>query len=160
MTRDSLPGMGVKPLNSQQKVALQLLLDGYGKKQIQEKLNVSQPTLHRWQKLPAWHIALEEAVRGEQKEGEMQMRTLIPLATKVTHRLLMTGADNIKLGAARLTFETVARLTEREDQREVLGELESRLQELQGIAQAQGLMAKASTAETDASEAVIETDAA
>jgi DNA-binding transcriptional ArsR family regulator len=132
--------MAIKPLTGQQKVALQLLLDGHRKCEIQEKLGISQPTLSRWLKLPAWHQALEEAVREEQSAGEVHMRTLMPLATKTVHKLLLTGADNVKLGASRLVFETVAHMLQREEQQAMLTELESRLEELQDAARNQGLL--------------------
>ena len=136
--------MGVKPLSKPQRLALQLRLDGHTKGEVQEKLGISQPTLYRWMQLPAWHEALESAVREEQKGGELQMRSLVPLATRVTHKLLLTGSDQIKLGAARLTFETVEKMTAREEQQEVMAELEERLNELQEVARSQGLLARGS----------------
>jgi hypothetical protein len=135
--------MAIKPLTGQQKVALQLLLDGHRKCEIQEKLGISQPTLSRWLKLPAWHQALEEAVREEQSAGEVHMRTLMPLATKTVHKLLLTGADNVKLGASRLVFETVAHMLQREEQQTLLAGLEARLDELQEVASNQGLLPQA-----------------
>ena len=152
----SQPAMSLKPLSKQQQLALRLLLDGHSKKEIREKLSISQPTMYRWMQMPAWHDSLESAVREEQKTGEMQMRTLIPLATQVTHRLLLTGSDQVKLGAARLTFDTVARMTEREEQVEIMNELEARLSELQEVARNQGLMARP----TAASDVVIEAESA
>ncbi len=130
MTRPPQPDLKIKPLNRQQKLAMQLMLDGFGKGQVCEKLNISQPTLWRWMQQPAWATTLEDAVRGEQKDGELQMRTLVPMATKVVQQLLISGADNIKLGASRLVFETVANLVAREDQQEMLTELEQQLDEL------------------------------
>jgi hypothetical protein len=119
---------------------MQLMLDGFGKGQVCEKLNICQATLWRWMQMPAWGTTLEDAVRGEQKEGELQMRTLVPMATKVVQQLLISGADNIKLGASRLVFETVANLVAREEQGQVLLELEARLDELRDAAQSQGLL--------------------
>ena len=149
MPRPPQPAMHVKPLTGQQKVALQLLLDGHRKCEIQEKLGISQPTMSRWLRLPAWHLALEAAVREEQSTGEVQLRTLMPLATQVVHKLLLTGADNVKLGASRLVFETVANMIAREEQGQVLLELEARLDELRDAAQSQGLLPHAYEA-TDA----------
>lgn len=142
MARPPQPDLKIKPLNRQQKLAMQLMLDGFGKGQVCEKLNICQATLWRWMQQPAWATTLEHAVRGEQKEGELQMRTLVPLATKVVNTLLVSGADNIKLGASRLVFETVANLVAREEQHQVLAELEERLEELQALARNQGAMAQ------------------
>lgn len=142
MARPPQPDLKIKPLNRQQKLAMQLMLDGFGKGQVCEKLNICQATLWRWMQQPAWATTLEHAVRGEQKEGELQMRTLVPLATKVVNTLLVSGADNIKLGASRLVFETVANLVAREEQHQVLSELEERLEELQALARNQGAMAQ------------------
>lgn len=134
MARPPQPDLKIKPLNRQQKLAMQLMLDGFGKGQVCEKLNISQPTLWRWMQQPAWATTLEHAVRGEQKEGEFQMRTLVPMATKVVHQLLISGADNIKLGASRLVFETVANLTAREEHQQMLAELEAQVEELRVVA--------------------------
>ena len=133
MTR-AQPAMAVKPLTKKQELAVQLMLDGYGKGEIQSKLNISQPTLYRWQQLPAWHEAVETAVRADTKTGEVQMKTLLPLATKTVHKLLVTGADNIKLGASRLVFETVAHMLQREEQQQMLQALEEQVSELRDAA--------------------------
>ena len=122
--------MRPKGLSNQQKLAMQLLLDGHGTAAICEKLSITQPTLWRWKQLPAWQTVLWEAVRGEQKDGEVHMRTLVPMATQVVQRLLATGTDQIKLGASRLVFETVAGLVAREEQGQMLAELEQQLDEL------------------------------
>ena len=134
--------MTIKPLSPQQRVAMQLMLNGHSKGQVVEKIGISQPTLARWIKLPMWQQELQEAVKLEQGQGESQMRTLVPQATQVVNQLLVAGSDQVRLGAARLVFETVDRMTQREEQSQVLVELEGRLEDLQVIAQQQGLMAK------------------
>ena len=151
MTR-AQPAMAVKPLTKKQELAVQLMLDGYGKGEIQSKLNISQPTLYRWQQLPAWHEAVETAVRADTKTGEVQMKTLLPLATKTVHQLLLTGADNIKLGASRLVFETVAHMLQREEQQEAMAAMERDLGELQAALASvnPGLLEAAATEVLDA----------
>jgi hypothetical protein len=110
---------------------MQLLLDGHGTAAICEKLSISQPTLWRWKQLPAWQEDLWVAVRGEQRDGEVHMRSLVPLATQVVQRLLISGTDNIKLSASKLVFGTVASLVAREEQQQMLIELEQQLKALE-----------------------------
>lgn len=126
--------MAVKPLTKKQELAVQLMLDGFSKKEIQRRLNISQPTLYRWQQLPAWHEAVETAVRADTKTGEVQLKSLMPLATRAVHKLLLTGADNIKLGASRLVFETVAHMLQREEQQQMLQALEEQVAQLRDAA--------------------------
>ena len=71
------------------------------------------------------------AVRGEQRDGEVHMRSLVPLATQVVQRLLISGTDNIKLSASKLVFGTVASLVAREEQQQMLIELEQQLKTLE-----------------------------
>ncbi len=127
------PNLRPKALNRQQQLALQLVLDGHNAAAVCEKLAISQPTLWRWKQMPAWQTTIWEAVRGEQQDGEIHMRTLVPLATRVVQNLLVTGTDQIKLGASRLVYETVANLVAREEQQELLGSLEQQLDELRTV---------------------------
>lgn len=113
------------------------MLDGFGKAEIQAKLNISQPTLYRWQQLPAWQLAVEEVVKTDTKTGEVQLKTLLPLATQAVHKLLLTGTDQIKLGASRLVYETVAHMLQREEQQEMLALLEEQVAELRDAARQQ-----------------------
>jgi len=125
------PNPKPKPLSREQQLAMQLLLDGHGTAAICEKLSISQPTLWRWKQLPAWQEDLWVAVRGEQRDGEVHMRSLVPLATQVVQRLLISGTDNIKLSASKLVFGTVASLVAREEQQQMLIELEQQLKTLE-----------------------------
>lgn len=121
-------------LTNRQRLAKQLVLDGDNVANACQKLGISQPTLWRWKQSPAWQVALWEAVRGEQKDGEVQIRTMVPQASKVVQQLLITGTDQIKLGASRLVLEAVHALTQQEEQREMLADLEAQLEELKQAA--------------------------
>ena len=89
--------------------------------------------------------------------SSIEIKSMLPLATRRLQQLIHSQTETVALGACRTVLEAHANLIQREEQVQMMTELESRLQELQQVAQAQGLMAKAPEA-TDASEAVIETD--
>ena len=120
----------IEPLTSRQRNALQLTLDGYTKKMICESLGISQPTLWRWRTLPAWNETLDVALKEDSKDGQGQIKTLLPLATQTLKKLIINGPDNIKLGAARTILEAHANLVAREEQAEVIRDLEVRLEQI------------------------------
>lgn len=126
-----------KPLNTNQKIALQLTVDGWSQQQIREKLGITQPTLWRWKQSAAWQQALWDAVKSEQTDGEVNIRTLVPLASSTLKELVRKSSDNVRLGAARLILESANALAQREDQQALLVELEGQLSELKAIAHSQ-----------------------
>ncbi len=141
---------------------MQLTLDGYTKKMICESLGISQPTLWRWRTLPAWNETLDVALKEDSKDGQGQIKTLLPLATQTLKKLIINGPDNIKLGAARTILEAHANLVAREEQAEVIRDLEVRLEQI-AAGGLQALPAGNTAAEGDVIDAElepVETDAA
>lgn len=140
MERRTNPQPNLRPgqLSQKQKLAMQLMLDWHGTSAVCEKLGISQPTFWRWKNSAAWQEVLWTAVRGEQQEGEIHMHTLVPQATRVAQALLVTGSDQVKLGASRLVFETVANLVAREEQQALLSQLEQQLDEIRATVASNG----------------------
>jgi hypothetical protein len=152
------PNCRPRQLSQKQKLAMQLMLDGHGTSAVCEKLGISQPTFWRWKNSAAWQEVLWSAVRGEQQDGEIHMRTLVPQATRVVQALLVTGTDQIKLGASRLVFETVANLVAREEQQELLGSLEQQLDEIRATVANNGVIGQLNPSPLDAVDAEIVAD--
>jgi hypothetical protein len=140
--RAAQPDLKLKPLTPRQANALQMTLDGYRKNEICDKLGITQKTLWTWRRLPAWNEQLNVAVRDSSGDGEVHIRTLLPLATAALKKLILTGTDNVMLGAARTVLEAHANLVAREQDQAVMAELEARLGELQAVARNQGFMAQ------------------
>ena len=135
----------IRPLTTKQRKAIELLVNGYRKQEICRELEISKPTLCRWQQLPAWGLALDEACRVEQDEGEIHVKTLLPLASRALRKLVLTGSESTRLASCRLIYETVDRMVTREEQREVVIELEEQLEELKSlVAQQQAQLPEAS----------------
>ena len=132
--RAAQPDLKLKPLTPRQANALQMTLDGYRKNEICDKLGITQKTLWTWRRLPAWNEQLNVAVRDSSGDGEVHIRTLLPLATAALKKLILTGTDNVMLGAARTVLEAHANLVAREQDQAVMAELEARLEELQAVA--------------------------
>jgi len=139
--------MKLKPLTPRQANALQMTLDGHAKKYICEKLGITQKTLWNWRRLPAWDERVTVALQESSGDGQAQVKTLLPIATQVLRRLLLTSTDQVRLGAARTVLEAHANLVAREEQQQVLADLETRLEELQDAARNQGLLPHAHEAE-------------
>jgi hypothetical protein len=130
----------LKPLTPRQANALQMTLDGHTKGEIQERLGITQVTLWRWRQLPAWDEQISLVLRGESTDGQGQIKSMLPLATRRLKQLIHSATETVALGACRTVLEAHANLVDREQQREVLADLEARLEELQSVAHNQGLL--------------------
>ena len=127
------PDLKLKPLTRRQREAVDLLVVGYRKSEVISELGISKATFCRWQKLPMWQVAINDACRVQMEEAEVEVKSLTGLATKTLRTLVCTGTDQVKLGAARLIYETVDRLVAREQQQQVVIELEEQLEELKAL---------------------------
>jgi len=141
--------MAYKPLTPRQAVALQLTLEGLRKGEVCERMGISQRTLWTWRRLPAWNEMLEVTLKEETNDGDALVKTFYPMAVGILRKLALTSNDAIKLGACRTLVEAHVRMVERQEQGQVLLELEARLDELRDAAQGQGLLPHAYEA-TDA----------
>ena len=140
--RTGTPRQKIKPLTPRQMTALQMTLDGHTKGSIQERLNISQPTLFRWRALPGWNEQVDLLLHSDSTDGEGQIKSMLPLATRALKALVLTGAPNIRLGAARTILEAHATLIQRQEQNQMIESLESQLHDLQVMAvEAQNPMA-------------------
>ena len=107
-----------------------MTIDGYRKGEICERLGITQKTLFNWRRLPAWNEQVRAVLQVESEDGQGQIKTLLPLAVQTLKQLIVNGAPNIKLGASRTVLEAHANLVQREEQAQVIGDLERRLEEL------------------------------
>ena len=137
MPRGPEPAMTWKPLTLKQRKAMDLLVAGYRKYQVQEELGIHPATLYRWQQLPAWGITLAEKTRIQAEEDQVELKSLVGMANRALKLLVANGNHSIQLGACRLIYETVDRLAAREQQQEVVLELESQLEDLKAAVQGQ-----------------------
>ncbi len=130
----------LKPLTPRQANALQMTLDGHTKGEIQERLGITQVTLWRWRQLPAWDEQISLVLRDESTDGQGQIKSMLPLATRRLKQLIHSSTETVALGAVRTVLEAHANLVAREEQGQVLLELEARMDELRDAAQSQGLL--------------------
>ena len=147
--RTHRPPQKVKPLMPRQAVALQLTLDGHTKGDIQERLGITQATLWRWRKLQAWNEEISVVLKDASGDGQGQIKSMLPLATRRLKQLIHSQTETVALGACRTVLEAHANLVAREEQGAVLLELEARLEELREATLNQNLLPHAYEA-TDA----------
>ena len=137
------PAMSIRPLTPRQANALQMVLDGYSKQEIQERLGINQATLWRWRKLPAWDETVSVVLRDSSGDGQGQIKSMLPLATRRLKQLILSTSEGVALGAIRTVLEAHANLVAREEQGQVLAELEARLEELRAATINQGSLPSA-----------------
>ena len=145
----------IHPLNPRQVNALQMTIDGYRKGEICERLGITQKTLFNWRRLPAWNEEVRAVLQVDSEDGQGQIKSLLPLAVQTLKRLIVNGTDNIKLGAARTVLEAHATLVAREEQAEVIRDLEVRLEQI-AAGGLQALPAGNTAAEADVIDAELE----
>ena len=126
--------MAIKPLTPRQSNALQMTLDGYAKQEIQERLGINQATLWRWRKLPAWNETVSVVLRDASGDGQGQIKSMLPLATRRLKQLIHSTTETVALGACRTVLEAHANLVAREEQQQVLQALEEQVSELRDAA--------------------------
>ena len=114
-----------------------MTLDGFTKGEICDRLGITQKTLWTWRKLPAWDEQLTVVLRGATEDGQGQIKSLLPLATRRLAQLISSPTETVALGAVRVALEAHTTLVTREEQREVVVELEAQLEELKTLTQQQ-----------------------
>ena len=129
----------LKPLSTRQQLALQLTLDGHTRKQICEQLSINDKTLWNWRQLPAWNEQLEIVLKVDGEDTTAQLKSLVPLSLQTLKNLMASGSEHVRLGAAKTTLEAWSSLVDREEQKQMLNQLEVQVVELQESMQQQQL---------------------
>ena len=132
--RTHRPPQKMKPLSPRQSNALQMTLDGFTKGEIQERLGIAQATLWRWRQLPAWDEQIGLVLRGSSTDGQGQIKSMLPLATRRLKQLIHSPTETVALGACRTVLEAHANLVAREEQQQMLQALEEQVSELRDAA--------------------------
>ena len=134
MHRTNTPSQKLKPLTPRQANALQMVLDGYTRNEVCEKIGITPKTLWNWKNLPAWNAQVDVVLKGATGDGQGQIKSMLPLATRRLGQLIHSQTETVALGACRTVLEAHANLVAREEQREVLQTLEAELDNLKAIA--------------------------
>ena len=120
-----------RALTPRQKKALQMTIDGHRTGEVCEQLGISYPTLRRWKNLPAWDQEVRITIGEIEGEGSTQIKTLLPLAMSTLKALMLTGNETTKLGAAKALLDSWSAMVTREEQQELLLQLETQVIEIQ-----------------------------
>lgn len=132
--RHAQPDLKVKALTPREANALQLLLDGHSVGDICDRIGITQKTLWNWRKLPAWNETVDITLKGASGDGQGQIKSMLPLATRRLKQLIHSPTENVALGACRVVLEAHATLVAREEQQQVLAALETQVEELRSLA--------------------------
>ena len=110
-----------------------MVIDGHRSGEVCEQLGISYPTLRRWKNLPAWDEEERITIGEIEGEGSTQIKTLLPLAMSTLKALMLTGNETTKLGAAKATLDAWSAMVTREEQRDLLTQLETQVVEIQAV---------------------------
>jgi FixJ family two-component response regulator len=127
---DAKQSLKSKPLRPRQLNALQMVIDGFTSKEIQERLGITHKTLWNWRQLPAWDDQISLVLRDASGDGEGQIKSMLPLATARLKKLIHSSTETVALGAVRTALEAHANLIQRQQDHEALQLMEQQLAEL------------------------------
>ena len=121
-----------------QSKALDRYLHGWPVHRICEHLQVSNATFNNWRRCPGpFQDALRAALEDVEWTASADIRQLVKSSLQELDGLLQDPNPQIRLGAARLSLEAYQQMVATREQKELMVDLEARMEALQAGAQHQ-----------------------
>ena len=117
-------------LTSTQKKAVELMAKGYSREMIANALEVSNPTIGNWKKLPHFKTALAEAINFKAESSNYKLHDLFRKALEEVEGLMQDRNPHIRLGAARLACESYSAIAKAAAEEKMMQEMEQRMEQL------------------------------
>ena len=131
-------GAPLKRLSAQQEKALNLLLRGWTIARIADALGLESATIHAWRRQQGpFKRELHAAIDAVEFNNSTSITSLVTQALDQMPELLKDPSPQIRLAAAKICFDQHNNMVQQREQRELLTNLEERLEVLQGQAQQQ-----------------------
>ena len=129
-------------LTPEQDKALNLYMRGWTPRRIADALEISPEIVNHWRREPGpFRSRLQEIVNDVEFDNSLTISQLVGKALEEVEGLLQDPSAQIRLAASKLVIETHQTMVQQREQRELMAELEERLESLQDSAQAQVLPA-------------------
>ncbi len=119
-----------KPLTAKQKKAVELLCAGLSPLCVSETIGISTVALKTWRKLPAFKVAVSEALEVDADLHGVRLRALYGKAIDRVSELLDDPSPHIRVQAARLAFEAEQNIMRVAEEAQMMRALEERLDQL------------------------------
>ena len=131
-------GAPLKRLSTQQQKALNLLLRGWTIARIADALGLERATINGWRRQQGpFKRELQAAINDVEFNNSTSITSLVTQALDQMPALLEDPSPQVRLAAAKICFDQHNNMVQQREQRELLTNLEERLEVLQGQAQQQ-----------------------
>lgn len=125
----------VQKLTKQQKQAIDLLAKGWAVETVADGVQVTGATIRNWKKLPQFKAELAEAINLNAEASNYKLHRLFRKSLETCDQLMDSKNEHIKLGAARLAAESYAAIVRAAEDKQLLVEMEARMESLQASMQ-------------------------
>ena len=134
-------------LTAKQKKAIELVSKGYSNAMVAGALEITAATVYNWKKLPLFKQELAEAINLKAESSNYKLHDLFRRALEECEGLMQDRNPGIRLGAARLVCESYTAIAKAAEEKELLIQMEARVEQLQADMQTAAPILEAEDAE-------------
>ena len=120
-----------KKLTSIQKKAVELIAKGFTFKMVAAACEVTTATINNWKRTPEFKKELAEAINFKAESSNYKLHDLFRRALEECEGLMQDRNPGIRLGAARLVCESYSAIAKAAEEKEMLVQMEARMEQLQ-----------------------------
>jgi hypothetical protein len=125
-------------LSNDQEKALNLYIRGWAPRRIADALDITPEVICIWRREPGpFRDKLQELMRDVELSNSISITSLVTMALEELPGLLQDVNPQVRLAASKLVLDQHNTMVAQREQRELLTNLEDRLEALQGQAQQQ-----------------------
>ena len=137
-----------KELSQKQQLAVEMFSKGFRASTVADGCEVTMATLRNWKKIPSFREALAESIQLKTETSNYKLHTLFRKSLETCDQLMDSKNEHIRLGAARLAAESYSAIVRAAEDKQMLVEMESRMEALQSnMQQAQPILEAAQDAD-------------
>ena len=136
-----------KKLTSTQKKAVELIAKGFTFKIVAAACEVTVATINNWKRTPQFKQELAEAINFKAESSNYKLHDLFRRALEECEGLMQDRNPGIRLGAARLVCESYTAIAKAAEEKELLIQMEARVEQLQADMQTAAPILEAEDAE-------------
>ena len=135
-------------LTKKQQMAVEMLAKGLRASTVADGCEVTMATLRNWKKLPHFRGELAEAIQLRTETSNYKLHSLFRKSLDTCEELMDSRNEHIRLGAARLAAESYSAIVRAAEEKQLLVEMEARMEQLQSnMQQAQPILEAAQDAD-------------